>query len=197
MPTPGIAVRRARSPRSMARTRSCGSMPDSTASATFGPMPLTPISRSNRLQLENGRKPVQGQRVLAHVGVDAQRDLGANLAQTVEGRQRHGHVVADTVDVDRRSGSAASRESGREGARSRSGRADSRRQLVAWLVPSAPCRAWTAAARRRSCECTWQMATASASAASCGAARRPDRAAASPSAAPAASRRGRSRPRRA
>ena len=48
LPTPGIAVSRATSPRSIARTSSCGSMPDSTASASFGPMPLTPISRSNR-----------------------------------------------------------------------------------------------------------------------------------------------------
>ena len=48
VPTPGIAVSRAMSACSMARNSSSGSMPDSTASATLGPMPLTPISRSKR-----------------------------------------------------------------------------------------------------------------------------------------------------
>jgi len=42
-----MAVSRARSLRWMAATRSRGSMPDSTDNASFGPMPLTAIRRSN------------------------------------------------------------------------------------------------------------------------------------------------------
>ena len=61
--------RRARSPDS-----SGGSMPDSTASASFGPIPLTPISRSNRSCSSSVAKPYSSQRVLADVRVDAQRD---------------------------------------------------------------------------------------------------------------------------
>ena len=45
-PTPGMRVRRATSPPRIAVTRSPVSMPDSTARASFGPMPLTAISRS-------------------------------------------------------------------------------------------------------------------------------------------------------
>ena len=63
-------------------------------------MPLTLISRSKSSCSSACREAVQRQRVLAHVRVDAQRDLAARIAEPVEGRQRHGHVVADAVHVD-------------------------------------------------------------------------------------------------
>ena len=53
-----------------------------------------------QLLLEQRREPVEQQRVLAHVRVNAQRDLAARLAEAVERRQRHEDVVADAVDVD-------------------------------------------------------------------------------------------------
>ena len=52
-------------------------MPESTASASFGPMPLTAISRSNTVELERGGKAEERELILAHVRVHAQRDLGA------------------------------------------------------------------------------------------------------------------------
>ena len=75
-------------------------MPDSTDSASFGPMPLTAISRSNRSCSSARREPEQRDLILAHVRVDAQRHGAAGLAGLVERRQRHLHVVADAVDVD-------------------------------------------------------------------------------------------------
>ena len=53
-----------------------------------------------QILLERGRKPVERQRVLADVRVNAQRDLAARLAETVEGRERHEDVVADAGHVD-------------------------------------------------------------------------------------------------
>jgi len=53
-----------------------------------------------QILLETGRKTEEQQRVLAHVGVNAQRDLRARVAEPVEGGQRHGHVIPDAVDVD-------------------------------------------------------------------------------------------------
>jgi Holliday junction DNA helicase RuvA len=57
LPTPGMLVRRARSDCRMARMRSAGSMPESTPSATFGPMPLMPISRSKSVCSSSAAKP--------------------------------------------------------------------------------------------------------------------------------------------
>ena len=187
LPTPGIAVSRARSPRSIARTSSCGSMPDSTASASFGPMPLMPISRSNSSCSSGGREPVQRQRVLADVRVDAQRDLAARVAEAVERRQRNGDVVADAVDVDHDAIRLLLENAGRAGARSRpcGPVAAPARGLARAARPSPRRTAARAMARAGGCECTWQMATASASAASCGDGTAGSRAAASPSAAPA------------
>ena len=111
LPTPGIAVSRATSLRRDRPHQLRGSMPESTASASFGPMPLTAISRSNRSLLERRREPEERERVLAHVRVDAQRDRRARLAERVERGQRHLHVVADAADVDDRRGSGASRAS--------------------------------------------------------------------------------------
>ena len=75
-------------------------MPESTASASFGPMPLIAISRSKTVCSSGVAKPKSASLILAHVRVDAQRDLGAGLAGDVERRERHGDVVADTADVD-------------------------------------------------------------------------------------------------
>ena len=75
-------------------------MPDSTAIASFGPMPLMRDQPLEQLLLERGEKSVQLQRVLAHVRVDAQRDLGAVVADVVVGGQRHVHLVADALHVD-------------------------------------------------------------------------------------------------
>ena len=52
LPMPGIATRRATSPRGSRRTSSRGSMPDNTASASFGPMPLTADQPIEQRQLE-------------------------------------------------------------------------------------------------------------------------------------------------
>ena len=75
-------------------------MPDSTASASFGPMPLTLMRRSKICSSSDGRKAVQHQRIFAHMRVDTQRDLGARLGHFIEGRERNVHVVADAVDID-------------------------------------------------------------------------------------------------
>ncbi len=75
-------------------------MPESTASATFGPMPLTAISRSNNVSSSDRGESEQLQRVFAHVRVDAQRDAAAGLADRVERGERHRDVVADAADVD-------------------------------------------------------------------------------------------------
>ena len=57
LPTPGMRVRRATSSRWIAVTSSRGSMPESTASASFGPMPLTAIRRSNTVSSSGVAKP--------------------------------------------------------------------------------------------------------------------------------------------
>ena len=62
-------------------TSSRGSMPDSTASASFGPMPLTPISRSNTVSSSGVREAEERELILAHVRVHAQRDVGAGVAE--------------------------------------------------------------------------------------------------------------------
>ena len=100
LPTPGIAVSRATSPRSIARDQLARldarqhRQRQLRADAADADQPL------EQLLLERRREPVERERVLAHVGVDAQRDLGARLAEPVERRQRHVHVVADAADVD-------------------------------------------------------------------------------------------------
>ena len=75
-------------------------MPDNTASASFGPMPLTAIKRSKIGELERGGEPEQRQLILANVRVHAQRDLSASVAGSVERRERHRHVVAHAADID-------------------------------------------------------------------------------------------------
>ena len=49
-----------------ARRSASGASADRNASATFGPTPVTPVSRSNSVALVGGGEPVQRHRVLAH-----------------------------------------------------------------------------------------------------------------------------------
>ena len=53
-----------------------------------------------QLFLERRHESEELQRVLAHMRVDPKHDRRAGLADGVEGRQRHEHVVADAADVD-------------------------------------------------------------------------------------------------
>ena len=52
-----------------------------------------------QLLLETRGKPEQQQRILAHVRVNAQRDVRACVAQSIERGERHRDVVADTVHL--------------------------------------------------------------------------------------------------
>ncbi len=81
-------------------TSSRGSSPESTASASFGPIPLIAISRSKTVCSSGVAKPKSASLILADVRVDAQRDLGAGFAGDVKRRQRHRDVVAHTADID-------------------------------------------------------------------------------------------------
>ena len=75
-------------------------MPESTASASFGPMPLIGDQPLEDRELERRGEAEERELILAHVRVHAQRDLGAGIAGGVERRQRHRDVVADAADVD-------------------------------------------------------------------------------------------------
>ena len=93
--------------------------------------------------------------------------VAARLAEAVERRQRHEHVVADAVDVDDDAVRMLLENACRGGARSRPCGPCTCRQLVARRC-AARLRGAPAPRAAGGCECTWQMATASASAASCG-----------------------------
>src|SRR5712664_139829 len=75
-PTPGILVRRARSPVRMAGTSSSTFMPERIFSAR------------------------DGQGVFAHVGVDQQSDLGVEITECSKSGERHGDQIADAADVE-------------------------------------------------------------------------------------------------
>ncbi len=119
LPTPGIAVSRATSPRSMARTSSGGSMPGEHRQRELRPDAADPNQPLEQILLEDGRKAVQRQRVLADVRVNAQRDLAARLAETVEGRQAGPTRRSPRRPRRRPDDSDASRKSGRADMRSR------------------------------------------------------------------------------
>src|SRR5439155_7534087 len=53
-----------------------------------------------QLLLEQRRETVESERVLAHVRMDPQRDVGAGVDETVEGRQRHEDFIAYAADVE-------------------------------------------------------------------------------------------------
>ena len=47
-----------------------------------------------------GEKAIEGQRVFANVGVNAQCRLGSGITEAVEGGQRDEYVLADAGDID-------------------------------------------------------------------------------------------------
>ena len=127
------------------------------------------------LLLELGEKSVELQRVLAHVRVHAQRDLRPLVADVVVGGERHVHVVADALHVDDdpvrllvEHAPAKERDHPWAGGRywrQVRGLADRRFGAGSGDPRIRGCR------HRRpdgGIECRWQIATASASAASCG-----------------------------
>jgi hypothetical protein len=57
LPIPGIAWNRAESRSAIARPSSSGEALDTTASATFGPMPLTPSSLTKRVRSAASANP--------------------------------------------------------------------------------------------------------------------------------------------
>ena len=167
----GNAGQPATSPRWIAPTSSRGSMPDSTDNASFGPIPLTAISRSNIASSSARREAEERELILADVRVHAQRDLRAGLAGGVERRQRHRHVVADAAtSTITRLGCFSSTRPRRNAimqvcSGARIERTGGSRPTAVRSSAGLPLRA------RRSAgyiECRWQIATASASAASCG-----------------------------
>ena len=122
------------------------------------------------LATRNAGKIAELQRILANVRVDSQRHTRAWLTDGVKRRERHLDVVADAAHVDdeplhvffeERAG-----QMGDHGAcRRDSAESGTWRQLVRRRDPR------VRASNRAigPCECAWQIATASASAASCGA----------------------------
>ena len=147
-----------------------GSMPDSTASASFGPIPLIAISRSNRSCSSGVAKP-NSAIASSRTWVWTRRlTCCAGLAEHVERRERHLHVVADAADVDDHAARCLLDQRAAERCNHWIGGAVSRGPVGA---PRA--RVLAAAAAReagrpagRTPMCRWQIATASASAASCG-----------------------------
>src|SRR6185503_13542308 len=152
-----------------------------------------------QLLLEQGGETVKQERVLAHMRVNPHRDGRTGVAEAVERRQRHEHLVADAVDVDddsvrmffedvaaqgrdhvrtgltrlsRRSAAGESFSRSRAKAdlsrRSASGESFSRSRAKADQVVVLDRAGSTTAAIRCVPAWTWQIAMASASAASCG-----------------------------
>src|SRR5688572_28186825 len=118
-------------------------------------------------ELERRRESVQGQGILTDMSVNTQRDVAAFVTQAVKGRERNRHVIADAVDVDHNAVRLLLGDPPAQvGNHVRAGRY--RRQLVPLPAPSALAARTTVAASGGVWQCTRQMATASASAASCG-----------------------------
>src|SRR5262249_28651164 len=49
---------------------------------------------------ENGCKTIQQERIFANVGMNAKRDVGPRIAETVERGQRYEDIVTNAIDVD-------------------------------------------------------------------------------------------------
>src|SRR5207248_5915780 len=111
---------------------------------------------------ERRREAVQRERVLADVRMDPQGEVCARVAQAVIRRQRNRDVVADAVDVDDDAVGMLLEDSAAQVGNQRTLYC---RQLAGAFRGAAPI---TPATRAGACEWTWQIATASASAASCG-----------------------------
>ncbi len=75
-------------------------MPESTLTASEGPMPLTEISFSKIVFSSAVRESEQREGVFADVRVDAQLDFRAGVRQRRERRDRDQHVVADAAGLD-------------------------------------------------------------------------------------------------
>ena len=93
-PTPGIAVSRARSPRSiapMSSTVRCRSGPQGRPSAQSAD--ANPALE--QIELERRRKAEERDGVLAHVRVDAQAPLRRCVREPIKRRERNGDVISD------------------------------------------------------------------------------------------------------
>ena len=77
-------------------------MPERMAIASFGPDARDRDEPLEERLLGGGQEAEERERVLAHVRVGEQRDLGARLAEPVEGAERDREPVADAADVDDR-----------------------------------------------------------------------------------------------
>ena len=78
----------------MARIRSGAASPERILTASVGPMPLTADQLFEQRLFVLRQEAVERQRILAHVGVDAQPHLRAGVGQVREGGNRNGDVVA-------------------------------------------------------------------------------------------------------
>ncbi len=99
LPTPGIAWKRAASSRTIARRNSPAGEPDTIASATFGPTPLTDKQLDEELALLAVGEAVELHHVLADVEVRVDGDLVGRVALAHRGRRRVDEV-ADAADVE-------------------------------------------------------------------------------------------------
>ena len=153
-PMPGIASKRARSSRAIARRSSAGGEPETIASATFGPDPGDAEQQLEQVALVGRGEAVELQRVLADMEVGLDRDLLADARRAPAASPRRG-------SRPRRRRSAARPRPRRERPRRRA--ISVSRQVIAQgtagggrLYP---------AIRRSGGASAWQIATASASAA--------------------------------
>ena len=64
-------------------------MPESTDERQLRPDAADADEPLEQILLERRREAVERELILAHVRVDAQRDVAARLAEAVERRQRH------------------------------------------------------------------------------------------------------------
>ena len=151
---PGILISRALSCPRPRRSSSSTVSPDSTDSAVRAPTPLILSSWRNACALRLGGEAVQQMRILAHQQMGVQRDLRAGRGQLVEGAHRHVDLVADALHVDQHLRRMLLENGARTGGRSHEppvAHPNTRR----WQALPRPCP-----------PCAWQIAHASASAAS-------------------------------
>ena len=100
LPMPGRVVSRLMSPSTIAWQSSLTGMPDSIASASFGPMPVTVLQHEKQLLFLFLEKAEQGHGVFPDIGVDMEKDLLALVRQPGERVGRDEDLVADADDID-------------------------------------------------------------------------------------------------
>ena len=144
LPIPGTAWKRAASPAASAPISSRGGPPESTASATFGPTDWTASSIRNRSRSCSAVEAVQRERVVAHDQVGVQRHLLAGRGHVAERLGGTASAVADAAAEDHDVVAAADRD------------------LAAQQRDHRPP---PSSASDNGAQLTWQIATASASAA--------------------------------